>query len=189
MLFSRKKNSSPYDVRFSRFRYSKAVRADTYGLAKVVRCRFWTRAKAFCHGDVLKAWGRPGQVPQTSAIDNRMSWCPQHVNRHHVMFFKRVHSQLFILVSLCSKHVWSSRKEWWVCVMKKLECCCVFDLHRKDSGLKGFNPSQEWVVLEGEDRWVTDLLNNRLSRLKYSGWATHPTNPSCRGMLRRQDGP
>jgi hypothetical protein len=48
MLFSRKKNSSSYDVRFSRFRYFKAVRADTYGLAKVVRCGFWTQERRCC---------------------------------------------------------------------------------------------------------------------------------------------
>jgi len=40
-----------------------------------------------------------------------------------------------------------------MCVMKKLECCCVFDLHRKDSGLKGFNPSRGLcgVIKEGSE--------------------------------------
>ena len=50
-----------------------------------------------------------------TAIDNRMSWCPQQVDIQDVILVESRHPCLVILVSLCSKHVYSQAGESDVC--------------------------------------------------------------------------
>jgi hypothetical protein len=111
----------------------KAVRADTYGLAKDVRCEIWRGVVCWKHRRCYTDPRRPWLITACHGFHNRWRVKTSYSLRFEMMTFASIQSGQLVFITCMIK-----KRERWMCVMKKLECCCVFNLHWKDSGLKMF---------------------------------------------------